>query len=324
MNKTEIAVAVLLVIMVAAVMYVQRPPEEPDTLPLAEAPPEATVPPAAVEPEIRYPVEPGVAAAPEAPVETPVEPVADAADAAAGTEAPAGNAPAPQPAVEPLPALDESDAVLKSELAPVVDVSMFGRLFYTDRLIRRFVVSVDNLTNRQYPRSNYRSARSVPGQLVVKRVRIYDGQEDTLYLNPDNYALYTPFVKFATGLNSQRLVMLYRHFYPLFQAAYEELGYPSAYFNDRLVDVIDHLLEAPEVSGSVKLVRPHVLYKYADPDLEALSAGQKLFIRVGPVHAAALKEKLRELRLLLTGSPANKPVMRPETPPQTPAESPKV
>jgi len=155
-------------------------------------------------------------------------------------------------------------------------------------------------------------------------VRIYEGDEEKLYLNPDNYARYTPFVKFATRLNSQRLVMLYRHFYPLFQAAYEELGYPSAYFNDRLVDVIDHLLEAPDVAGSVKLVRPHVLYKYADPELEALSAGQKLFIRVGPGHAAALKDKLRELRLLLTGSPADEPEQGPENTPPNPADSPKM
>ena len=39
---------------------------------------------------------------------------------------------------------------------------------------------------------------------------------------------------------------LYRRLYPLFQQAYAELGYPTGHFNDRLVEVVDHLLAAPE------------------------------------------------------------------------------
>ena len=101
------------------------------------------------------------------------------------------------------------------------------------------------------------------------------------------------------------LVLLYRQdwlrYYPLFQEAYEYLGYPSAYFNDRLIDVIDHLLATPVVDGPIRLVRPHVLYKYADPDLEALSAGRKALIRIGPDNANRVKQKLREIRQILTG-----------------------
>ncbi|HKE94098.1 MAG TPA: DUF3014 domain-containing protein, partial [Povalibacter sp.] len=89
---------------------------------------------------------------------------------------------------------------------------------------------------------------------------------------------------------------LYKHFYPLFQQAYTELGYPDGYFNNRLVEVIDHLLETPEVTGPIRLTQPGVLYQFADPALEERSAGQKLLIRMGSDNAAALKLKLRELR----------------------------
>jgi hypothetical protein len=75
-----------------------------------------------------------------------------------------------------------------------------------------------------------------------------------------------------------------------------DLGYPNGYFNDRLVEVIDNLLAAPDVKGPVKLVVPHVLYEYADPDLQQRSAGQKLLIRMGPANAAKVKAKLREIR----------------------------
>ena len=96
------------------------------------------------------------------------------------------------------------------------------------------------------------------------------------------------------------LAELYRRYYPLFQDAYVNLGYPDGYFNDRLVEVIDHLLETPEISDPVQLVRPHVLYQYRDPQLEALSSGQKLLLRMGQEHASRIKTRLREFRELIT------------------------
>jgi hypothetical protein len=84
--------------------------------------------------------------------------------------------------------------------------------------------------------------------------------------------------------------------YPLFQQSYEDLGYPGKYFNDRLVQVIDHLLQAPEVTGPIRLVQPKVMFQYADPSLENSSAGQKLLIRMGPANERIIKQKLREFR----------------------------
>jgi hypothetical protein len=39
-----------------------------------------------------------------------------------------------------------------------------------------------------------------------------------------------------------------------------------------------------------------VLYKFADPDLEALSSGQKLLLRMGNDNAARVKDALTGLR----------------------------
>ena len=95
-------------------------------------------------------------------------------------------------------------------------------------------------------------------------------------------------------------------YYPLFQDAYENLGHPPQYFNDRLIEVIDHLLATPDVKGQIALAQPGVLYKFADPKLESKSAGQKLLIRMGSENASAIKARLRELRsALVAHSPAN-------------------
>ena len=100
----------------------------------------------------------------------------------------------------------------------------------------------------------------------------------------------------------KQLGALYIRYYPLFQEAYEDLGYPGQYFNDRLVQVIDHLLQTPEVRGPIQLKQGRVFYEYADPALEARSAGQKLLLRMGAANEALVKQKLRELRVVVTTS----------------------
>lgn len=112
----------------------------------------------------------------------------------------------------------------------------------------------------------------------------------------------------AESVNTTRAVDVYLRLYPLLQRAYEELGYPKRYFNDRLIEVINQLLATPnateqaikvqltEVKGSIPSVRPWVRYEFADPALESLSAGQKILLRVGPVNQRRLKAKLAAIR----------------------------
>jgi hypothetical protein len=119
-------------------------------------------------------------------------------------------------------------------------------------------------------------------------------------IDTGNYRRYNAVVDMITGADLQAVVELYRRYYPLFQDAYVDLGYPDGYFNDRLVEVIDHLLQTPEISDPVALVQPHVLYQYADPALESLSSGQKLLLRMGNAHAARIKNTLSEFRALIT------------------------
>jgi hypothetical protein len=123
----------------------------------------------------------------------------------------------------------------------------------------------------------------------------------------ENDARYAPWVRLFESADVPRLVALYRSSYPLFQQAYEELGYPGRHFNDRVVEVIDHLLAAPEpeppivvesvtVRGPMQLTRPWVHQVFADPQLESLSAGQKIMVRVGLDNERRLKAQLRRFR----------------------------
>jgi hypothetical protein len=45
-----------------------------------------------------------------------------------------------------------------------------------------------------------------------------------------------------------------------------------------------------------------VLYEFDAPELKALTAGQKILLRMGPVNERRLKAKLAEIRSLVTQS----------------------
>lgn len=193
--------------------------------------------------------------------------------------------------LKPLPPLDDSDGYF---MLAAVDV--FGpaieSLLIKDAIIDRFVATLDNL-----PRDRV-SEKIRPVGRLGDAFRA-DAEGGALYLSPENYQRYDRLVSRITSADIDAIVDTYRRFYPLLQESYERLGYPNGYFNDRVIEVIDHLLATPEVGEPIELIRPHVLYIFADPELEALSSGQKLLLRMGSEHAAVSKRMLRELRTQL-------------------------
>lgn len=225
------------------------------------------------------------------------QPDAQVQEPAAGAEKPKIENPLPAPeAAPPLPKLKESDPAVRDALMVVLGDQAVAQYLVPQEIIRRFVVTVDNLPRKKVA-VELRPVKTVPGEFVAS------GGADSVVLDSENYARYAPLVKIVQSADSKQLAALYRRFYPLFQESYENLGYPSAYFNDRMVQVIDHLLETPDVKGQIKLVQPSVYYQFADPRLEALSAGQKALIRMGSNNAAAVKAKLRELRAEIAKTP---------------------
>lgn len=192
--------------------------------------------------------------------------------------------------LQPLPDLDDSDAYFLLAL-----VDLFGTelepLLVNEALIDKIVTTIDNL-----PRKHV-SEKVRPLGRLADDFRVEASETDGEYvLSADNFARYDRIVGLISNTNPDQAVDTYRRFYPLFQESYVRLGYPDAYFNDRVVEVIDHLLETPTPDAPIALVRPHVLYEFADPELAELSAGQKLLLRMGSAHSDSIKTVLRDLR----------------------------
>ena len=238
------------------------------------------------------PAPPPVAAAPQAPATPPAVPEASGPQNPVEALAPADPA---------LPALAQSDPRVAELLSELLGSDKVASFLLTDGFVRRVVATVDNLGRAQAP------SRMWPVQPMPQRF-VVDGEGDApTAVAPANAARYSAFIAFAEAVPLESAVALYARLYPLFQQAYEELGYPGRYFNDRLVAVLDHLLLAPEPRGSLRVkltpvntdvpnLRPWVRYEFVDPALESLSSGQKILVRMGPANQARAKALLRKLR----------------------------
>jgi hypothetical protein len=250
--------------------------------------------------------------APNAP--TPVAKPAESAPPPVDAVAPKPSVVHPVPANgahHPLPPLDQSDAYLGGLLRELVGRKGVASFLNLDGFARRFVATVNNLASDGASTTLW-PVRETPGRFET------DGRDDSRVISSRNAARYAPFVRFVEAVDSKKAVATYVAIYPLLQRAYEDLGEPTQYFNDRVVAVIDDLLATPDVAEPVRVKHIDVdgappspggtrLYVYEDPSLEHRTAGQKILLRVGRDNAKRLEAKLGEIRALLASKPGSIP-----------------
>ncbi|MGN6235800.1 DUF3014 domain-containing protein [Dyella sp.] len=263
-GRWVIAVIVLIVVAGAAYFLVQRA-RQADTKPAVSSAPAQSAPaPASTAPSIAQPI----------------------------AQADTGPAPA---STAPLPSLADSDANVADSLIALASGSDMSAWLVRQSVIPRIVATVDAL-----PRSDM--GRFILPVKPAKGSLQMDQANGQSTIGAANATRYAPYMQALAAADSQALVDWYVHYYPLFQQAYVELGYPKAYFNDRLIAVIDHLLAAPEPTQPLVVTPYKQGYAFADPALQGLSVGQKAMVRIGSANETALKAKLRDLRARLVGS----------------------
>ena len=243
------------------------------------------------------PQTPGAPPAPTAPAAAPPPAVSAPAGAT-------GDAPAPAEPRHPVAAAAEPAGAGGSSLDQAL-ADLLGneasRALIRERLVLRVVATVDNLARSHAP------ARMWPVAPTPGRFQVHQSDDGAAVVAQGNAERYSAFVALAESVDPAALAGLYARFYPLFQDAYAEIGFPGRHFNDRLVEVIDHLLATPrpalplavrlvEVRSETPSTRPWVRYEFADPALERLSAGQKILLRVGAENRRRLESVLSALR----------------------------
>lgn len=270
LTRILVVLIVLAAVVTAWLWYDQnRQPAEPGR---------ATIEPVAPEPpEARYPV-------PETLPEPEPAPESDQAAGQADTE------PRPLP---PLPELDESDDWIRERLADLLGAEAVANRLVDERLIERAVVFINSLDGRAVP------LRMWPLRPLDSDAEIREAGE-RLFWDRSNAARYRPWIDLMESVDPEAAARLYVHHYRLFQEAYARLAPSQDYFNDRLVEVIDHLLAAPEAPPEPEVESWEGRYRFADEDLEAESFGRKTLLRLGPGQAGEVRDWLREFRAHVT------------------------
>lgn len=161
-------------------------------------------------------------------------------------------------------------------------------------LFSRLVATIDGLDAGRLAQP-MRPIQPVPGRFEVLEVN------DEIVISPANGERYRTYLDLVQAVDVDAVVPLYVRYYPLLQEAYLGLGYEDAYFNDRVVEILDLLLATPEPVGMIELQQNEAVYEFLDPELEALGVGQKAMLRLQPDDRQALRDKLEQLRAALVG-----------------------
>lgn len=193
----------------------------------------------------------------------------------------------PQP--KPLPSLNDSDQYLTNQIESLTEGMNINQLLQDQDIARKFVVFVDNLSQEQLAKNA--SPLKGPSQgFTVTDVA------NKAYINPDSYHRYDVYADLVANINTEQLLHSFKQAYPIFEQAYDELGYQNSSFTDKLNLAMESLLEAPIINGPIQVNTVSVNYKFVDPNLESLPAAQKLMIRMGPENTKKIQNALHNFQ----------------------------
>ncbi|MGB0449327.1 MAG: DUF3014 domain-containing protein [Porticoccaceae bacterium] len=271
-NPTLIIGTLIAVAIVVGVIYLSQssPDEELEMISIPEQP---------VEPVVQAPV------VPEAVIPSTPEPE-----------------PQPEPQVEPkqnlvskapeLPGLDNSDDFIRERLLLINSKKEFSNWVKTDDLIRRTASYLDGLSNGVML-SKVFPLTPPQGKFATHK------SDGSIWLNAGNYERYNHSINAIANTNMASIAKMFHFSRPLLEAAFSEMGYNPRQMDGIILQAIDIILATPIIVEPIKLTRESVVYKFADPALEALLPIQKQLLRTGPNNTKHLQKQAYALQQAL-------------------------
>jgi hypothetical protein len=192
---------------------------------------------------------------------------------------------APPPAPIILPDLDNSDDFIRKavtsatpELAPWLS---------SQGLIRNFMVVVNDFSQAQRVNKHLEFIK-LPEAFAVK------AENGGVYIAPQSHQRYNTLALAIGHADVDALLGAYRVFKPLLLQVYGEFSYPEDYpLDTMLARAGSQILSAPIIEGEIPLVKHTLVYKFADPQLEAMNPVHKQMLRMGPENTRMIQDKVR-------------------------------
>ena len=183
-------------------------------------------------------------------------------------------------------ALENSDPQV---LLAVADFSpLLAQWLLPEEQLRKWVLAVDKVANGKLPK-RYR-----PIDYPMSKFAIENGADEAV-LSDKNYPRMNDLIAATITIDPQLLARYYQNWLPILEKAYDEQGRSDS-FDQRFLQAISQILAASPLTEEPMLVRPSVLYRYADSDQENASDVEKLLWRMGPDNAEKVQNFLREFR----------------------------
>mgnify|MGYP001816967338 CR=1 FL=1 len=198
----------------------------------------------------------------------------------------------------------DGDSMVRRAVATLSSHPEFTAYLVNDRLLTRFVLSVDAIAGGYSPRDELEFLR--PHRAFVVRE-----DEGRLVIAAGSYRRYRLMTDVFSSFDTAAAASLYRRFRPELESIYREVGWASDDFDSRLHQAIDHLLEVSVPAGPIEVEQRAIVYAYADDEFENLTESQKLLLRLGADNAARIQQTLREFRATM-GWPDAVPVVTAE------------
>ena len=200
---------------------------------------------------------------------------------------------APEPVSVEIPALDDSDPFVRDLVAALSSHPGLAAWLVNDGMIRRFVVTVDNIADGANP------AQHITFMRPETRFTTTTGDDATLRIDPRSYVRFDLHTQIIDSLDTRGTADLYLRLEPLMDEAYVELGNPDRPFRGTLERAIVNLLNVPTFDNPPAVIEHAPFFHYADERFESLSPSQKQFLGMGPDNVRAIQATLRQLALAI-------------------------
>jgi len=187
---------------------------------------------------------------------------------------------------------DEGDRLVRLAVAGISSHPVLASWLVNDRLLRRFVASVDAIAGGYSPRDEIEFMSPIRPFMVQK-------DNGLLLITNSSYRRYDRVTDVVDSIDTAGTVALYRKFGPQLEAIYAEVAWASTDFDSRFREAVAHLLEVEVPESPIEVEQRAIVYAFAEDRLEHLSGAQRQLLRMGSYNALKVQDKLRELQRAL-------------------------
>lgn len=187
-----------------------------------------------------------------------------------------------------LPTLTDSDPFVFEILQTLQNGMALVNALAEDQIVRKFVVFVENISRGEFPQTG------LPYKGLGQEMPVSEIDDNLFVMDQVAHSRFDQVVSTFVETDTDSAVIIYHMLSPLFQQAYAEIGFRNVSFDETLRAAINNVLRTTNMEGPYQLVKPSVMYLYADSSVENLAEVHKQLLRIGPDNTSALKAKLRE------------------------------